>query len=100
MPSTDAEDVLSKKPTPIKPTSSTVKIHADVGVTSSGDEGSGLSEGIKREGCVYNEARTYVYLELQLDRPFIPKRSASVLATRYAHVGGWVHGGVVLWSHL
>ena len=53
------------------------------GEVGSGDEGTGPPfEGVKREGDAYEEAKTYVYLELQINTPLIPKRPASVLATR------------------
>lgn len=67
----------------MKPSSSASKIQADVGVAGSVDDSVCLGEGVKREGDdVYEETGTYVYLELQLHKPLIPKRPASVLATR------------------
>ena len=39
---------------------------------------------LPREAQVYVDAKTYVYLEIELYRPLIPKRPASVLAQRYS----------------
>ena len=49
------------------------------------EEGAGPpGEGAKKEGGdAYEDAKTYVYLELQLDTPLIPKRTVAVLADRY-----------------
>ena len=35
-----------------------------------------------KEAQVYVDAKTYVYLEIELQRPLIPRRPASVLAQR------------------
>ena len=43
-----------------------------------------MTEGAesKSEAQAYVDAKTYVYLEIELHRPLIPKRPASVLAER------------------
>ena len=54
------------------------------GVPGGGGDGEG-GEGVEvpRESQIYVDAKTYVYLEIELHRPLIPKRPASVLAERY-----------------
>ena len=64
-----------------KRTGSTMKFH-DSTVMSEGMEGGGGEGEKKTEAHVYVEARTYVYLEIELKNPLIPKRPASVLAQR------------------
>ena len=44
------------------------------------EEGGGEVGETKSEAHAYVEARSYVYLELELHRPLVPKRPASVLA--------------------
>ena len=41
-----------------------------------------------KDGVVYEEARSYLWAELQLQRPLVPKRPSSVLAERYVEVRG------------
>lgn len=45
------------------------------------EEGGGAADGLS---C-YEEAKTYVFLELHLHRPLIMKRPVSVLAQRYSN---------------
>ena len=48
-----------------------------------GEEGGGATEGEgKSESHVYVEARSYLFLEVEMHHPLIPKRPASVLAER------------------
>ena len=35
-----------------------------------------------REGVVYEQARSYLWVELELHHPLVPKRPASVLAEK------------------
>ena len=49
--------------------------------TGEGEGGEGGTE-VPKEGQVYVDAKTYVYLEIELQRPLIPRRPASVLAQR------------------
>ena len=51
-----------------------------------GDGEGGEGVEVPRESQIYVDAKTYVYLEIELHRPLIPKRPASVLAERYIHV--------------
>ena len=47
------------------------------------EEGGGAGEGEgKSESHVYVDARSYLFLEVEMHRPLIPKRPASVLAER------------------
>ena len=56
-----------------------------------GEGGTGATEGesgeggaeVPKEAHIYVNAKTYVYLEIELQRPLIPRRPASVLAQRY-----------------
>ena len=56
-------------------------------VGGGGAEGEAGGEGgeVPREAQVYVDAKTYVYLEIELHRALIPKRPASVLAERYGN---------------
>ena len=47
-----------------------------------GGEAGGEGGEIPREAQVYVDAKTYVYLEIELHRALIPKRPVSVLAER------------------
>ena len=47
-----------------------------------GESGEGGGE-VPKEAQVYVDAKTYVYLEIELQRPLVPRRPASVLAQRY-----------------
>lgn len=49
--------------------------------TGEGEGGEGGAE-VPKEAQVYVDAKTYVYLEIELQRPLIPRRPASVLAQR------------------
>ncbi len=76
----DLEDTNKKTAAASKPNSSVAPGNNEAG---SGDEGAGVpAEGVKKEGDAYEDAKAYVFLELQLDAPLIPKRPMSVLATR------------------
>ena len=64
----------------------TSSVLGDGGATTAGategESGEGGAE-VPKEAQVYVDAKTYVYLEIELQRPLIPKRPASVLAQRY-----------------
>ena len=49
-------------------------------------EDSGEGGEVPKEAQVYVDAKTYVYLEIELHRPLIPRRPASVLAERYTSI--------------
>ena len=61
-------------------------------LTEDQEEGSGEGEGPKKEVCVYEEAKSFVFLEIKLHRPLISKRPPSALAQRYACMYGWMDG--------
>jgi hypothetical protein len=50
--------------------------------SAEGEGGEGGAE-LPKEAQVYVDAKTYVYLEIELQRPLIPRRPASVLAQRF-----------------
>ena len=60
-----------------------IHVHVYIG---GGDGEGGEGAELPREAQVYVDAKTYVYLEIELYRPLIAKRPASVLAQRYMHV--------------
>lgn len=66
----------------VKTTNSISKI-SDVtgGPGTSTEEG----EAVKRDSAAYEEAKTYVFLEVELHSPLIIKRPPSVLASRSVH---------------
>lgn len=47
------------------------------------DGETGEVQEVPREAQIYVDAKTYVYLEIELHRPLIPRRPVSVLAERY-----------------
>ena len=77
-----AEAEETSKRLPVKASITPVKIPMEVMVSSLADESFYLLEGARREGAVYEDSKAYVYLELELDRPLVDKRPASVLANR------------------
>ena len=57
------------------------------GTTGDGGDGeTGEGAKVPREAQVYVDAKTYVYLEIELHKPLIPRRPASVLADRYMYM--------------
>lgn len=70
----EAEDMLAGvKKMSMKTTNSSARI------SDTGEEGEGL---VKREAAVYLDAKTYVYLEIELHNPLIWKRPLSALAEK------------------
>ena len=61
------------------PTSVATVLFIDCDTTFSSDD---EEKTDTREGVVYEEARSYLWAELELHHPLVPKRSASVLAER------------------
>ena len=51
-----------------------------------------------KEAQVYVDAKTYVYLEIELQRPLIPRRPASVLAQRLVILHKQNHGCACIMS--
>ena len=51
------------------------------GKAGGGGGGGEGGEG-KSEACAYRDAKTYVYLEIELLKPLVPKRSTSALSER------------------
>ena len=43
----------------------------------------GVEAPVKKDAAAYEEAKTYVFLEVELQNPLIAKRQALALATRY-----------------
>ena len=64
-----------------KRTASTARLGEPSGVLPDQEGGGEVGEG-KSEGHAYVEAGSYVFLEMELNRPLIPKRPPSVLAGR------------------
>ncbi len=78
------DTVASVKKMSVKTTNSVAKISDGGGVAGGGGVGS-TDEGVepvKRDADAYQEARTYVFLEVELHKPLITKRPASVLTER------------------
>ena len=47
-----------------------------------GSDNEGAEGEIKSEALIFLESKTYVYLEIELHKPLIPKRPGSVLAEK------------------
>ena len=73
---TTLEDPVKKMS--VRTTNSMAKI-SDGGGVGSTEEG---AEPVRRDADAYQEARTYVFLEVELHKALIAKRPASVLAER------------------
>ena len=79
---TAAASVAAAKKTPGgKRTASAARL-ADASIVTPNQEGGGEGGEVKSEGCAYVEAGSYVFLEIELHKPLIPKRPPSVLAQR------------------
>ena len=77
-----SQSVAAAKKTPGgKRTASAARL-ADASIVTSNQEGGGEGGEVKSEGCAYVEAGSYVFLEIELHKPLIPKRPPSVLAQR------------------
>lgn len=77
-----AQSLAAAKKTPGGKRTASVARLADASVATLDREGGGEGGEVKSEGCAYVEAGTYVFLEMELDRPLIPKRRPSILAQR------------------
>ena len=77
-----AQSLAAAKKTPGGKRTASVARLADASVATLDREGGGEGGEVKSEGCAYVEAGTYVSLEMELDRPLIPKRRPSILAQR------------------
>ena len=79
---TAAASVAAAKKTPGgKRTASAARL-ADASIVTPDRDGGGEGGEVKSEGCAYVEAGSYVFLEIELHKPLIPKRPPSVLAQR------------------
>ena len=74
----------------VKTTASMAKI-SDVVGAGEGSVAEGAEPAVKRDSDAYQEARTYVFLEMELHKPLIAKRPASVLTERSARSKGRDH---------
>lgn len=82
------DPVTALKKMSVKATNSLSKI-------SDGGQEEG-AEPAKRDADAYQEAKTYVFLEMELHRALIAKRPASVLAERYVGDPVQLHPRIVL----
>ena len=72
----------TKKPAGGKRAPSSTKLQEPSGMLGEGADSNGEGGEAKSEAHVYVDASSYVVLEIELEKPLIPKRPSSVLAER------------------
>ena len=77
-----ANAASSKKTAGGKRAPSSTKLQEPSGMLGEGADSSGEGGEARSEAHVYVDANTYVVLEIELEKPLIPKRPVSVLAER------------------